>query len=466
MVFASIEFLTLFLPLFLLLYLVVPAAGRNVVLLLASWLFYGWWNPVYLLLLWSVTLVGYSFGRLIAQTKNEQRKQHLLVLGVVLNLGCLAWFKYANLAVSTLNWALFRAHATTVSWVDIALPIGLSFYVLHSVSYLIDVRRGSIQPERNFVSYGIYITMFTQLVAGPIIRYRSISQELVHRQLSFEGFSLGARRFMLGFAAKVLVADSLAPLVDTAFSLPQPSLMDAWLGSLAYALQLFFDFSGYSAMAIGLAQMMGFSFPENFNRPYLACSVQEFWRRWHISLSNWLRDYLYIALGGSRKGPLRTHLNLLLTMSIGGLWHGASWTFVAWGALHGVALAVERVFGPSLLQRSKALSYIWTMGIVLLGWTLFRAGDWQTAQTMLAGQFGLNGTGLSDTLALALRPAVQLWLAIGLLIIAWPVLPGTERLALSRPARWVGWLGPSLVFVYAYSVLVSNRTVPFLYFQF
>jgi alginate O-acetyltransferase complex protein AlgI len=466
MVFTSIEFLTLFLPLFFVTYLVVPVSGRNLVLLLASWVFYGWWKPVFLFLLWGVTLLGFVFGHAIESAETDDRKHRLLIWGAVLNLACLGWFKYANLVVATTNAGFALLNAGQIPWDPIVLPIGLSFYILHSISYLFDIRRGIVKPERNLVAFGVYIAMFSQLVAGPIIRYRWVDKELAWRRLDFAGFSAGARRFMIGFAMKVLIADSLAPFVDAAFKLHRPSLVDAWLGSAAYAIQLYFDFAGYSAMAIGLGLMLGFHFPENFDNPYLATSIQDFWRRWHISLSSWLRDYLYVPLGGNRKGRARTYLNLLATMAIGGLWHGASWTFVAWGLLHGGALAAERLLAGRGVRLSAVLAYPSTMAIVLIAWTLFRSNDWATAETILLGQFGFHGVGLSDSLAVVVHPAIALWFFAGLTVIWWPVLAARLPSRMSALPRW--WLAawPVLVFAYALAVLLGHQTVPFLYFQF
>ena len=466
MVFASVEFLTLFLPLFFIAYLVAPGRSRNLVLLLASWIFYGWWKPVFLLLLWGVTVVAFAFGRAIEASPTDQGKQRLLAWGAAVNLALLAWFKYANLAVGTANDGLSLLDAGHMAWDPVILPIGLSFYILHAISYLYDIRRGVVKAEPSLIAFGVYIAMFSQLVAGPVIRYRWVDKELASRRLDFRGFSAGARRFMTGFAMKVLIADSLAPLVNTAFTLARPSLADAWLGTGTYALQLYFDFAGYSAMAIGLGLMLGFHFPENFNNPYLSTSIQEFWRRWHISLSGWLRDYLYIALGGNRAGSARTYVNLILTMAIGGLWHGAAWTFVAWGLLHGLALAVERLAVNRGIRLPSVLSYPLTMAVVLIAWTLFRASSWSAAQAMLMGQFGLHEIGLSAQLSLALHPVVLLWLCLGLAIVWWPALearlPGG---GLALP-RWWRALWPVATFIYALAVLEGHETVPFLYFQF
>jgi alginate O-acetyltransferase complex protein AlgI len=466
MVFASIEFLTLFLPLFFVAYLLTPTSGRNLVLLLASWVFYGWWKPIFLLLLWGVTIVGYVCGKAIEAAETEAHKRRLLIIGVLINLACLGWFKYANLLIGTTNGGLALLNAGQIPWDPIILPIGLSFYILHALSYLIDIWRRIVKAEPSFIAFGVYIAMFSQLVAGPVIRYRWVDKELAKRSLDFSGFSAGARRFMIGFAMKVLIADSLAPLVDATFTLNQPSLADAWLGSSAYALQLYFDFAGYSAMAIGLGLMIGFHFPENFDNPYLSTSIQEFWRRWHISLSSWLRDYLYIPLGGNRIGTLRTYFNLIATMAIGGLWHGASWTFVAWGLLHGLALAVERLSGNRVANLPTVLAYPLTMGVVLISWTLFRANDWATAETMLLGQFGLQGIGLSDQLHVAIHPVIALWFMVGLAAVWWPAIAARLPNPLTTPPHVWRMLWPVLAFLYALAVLEGHETVPFLYFQF
>lgn len=466
MVFASVEFLTLFLPLFFIAYLATPGSGRNLVLLLASWIFYAWWKPIFLLLLIGVTLVGFVFGRLIEDARDDAGKQRLLAWGAIANLLLLGWFKYANLLVGTTNWGLDLLNAGQIAWDPIILPIGLSFYILHAISYLYDIRRGVVKAEPSLIAFGVYIAMFSQLVAGPVIRYRWVDKELAKRKLDFSGFANGARRFMIGFAMKVLIADSLAPLVDVGFALERPSLADAWLASSAYALQLYFDFAGYSAMAIGLGLMLGFHFPENFNLPYLSTSIQEFWRRWHISLSGWLRDYLYIPLGGNRQGPVRTYVNLILTMAIGGLWHGAAWTFVAWGLVHGFALAIERYVTGRGFSLPTFLAYPLTMAVVLVAWTLFRANTWDVAETMLLGQFGFQGVPLSAQLELAMTPVVSLWLVLGLAVIWWPALEARLPGGRVPLPRWWLALWPSVVFLYALAVLKGHETVPFLYFQF
>ena len=391
MVFASVEFLTLFLPLFLIAYALAPARSRNLVLLLASWLFYGWWKPSFLVLLIGVTVFSFYTGFAIAAARTDGEKQRRLALGATGNLLVLGWFKYANLAVGTANDALHLFQLGGIPWDGVILPIGLSFYILQAISYLYDIRRGIIAPERDFIAFAVYKAFFTQLVAGPIIRYAWVDKELARRDLRFANFARGSQRFMQGFAMKVLIADSLGGLVDLIFSLPAPMLGDAWLGSLAYTLQLYFDFAGYSAMAIGLALILGFHFPENFNNPYLAVSIQDFWRRWHISLSGWLRDYLYVALGGNRRGRARTYANLILTMAIGGLWHGAAWTFMAWGLVHGIALAVERAGRQRGIVLPRPMAWLLTLAVVMLAWTLFRSSSWQMAETMLLGQIGWFG---------------------------------------------------------------------------
>ncbi|SEJ75319.1 MULTISPECIES: MBOAT family protein [unclassified Variovorax] len=467
MVFASLEFLAVFLPAFLLLYALTPARAKNTLLLLSSWLFYGWWSPLFLLLFIALTALAWVGGLLVERA--QQRRKAVLVALIALNLGVLAWFKYANIVVETFSAAIVHAGAMPLAWQRIALPIGLSFTVLQAISYFVDIYRGRFPAERRPIDFATYLAMFGHLVAGPIIRYDWIRQRLAHRSMRWSGFARGARRFMIGMAMKVLVADTLAPVVDQVFASAEPSFIDAWLGCLAYTLQLFFDFAGYSAMAIGIGAMLGFRFPENFNAPYLARNVAEFWRRWHISLSSWLRDYLYVPLGGSRQGNGRTVTNLMLTMGIGGLWHGAdSWNFLYWGLAHGAALSVVHLWrqrGPYLPSLPSPVAHAATLLFVMLGWTLFRSPDLATAGRMLGGQFGLQGLGLGAALSNMLRVPVLLAYALG---IAWVIAPAV--VARRRHAGAAFALAASLLpiagFVLAMALVASRGTVPFLYFQF
>ncbi|WP_420224950.1 MBOAT family O-acyltransferase [Pigmentiphaga litoralis] len=468
MVFASLEFLTLFLPAFLVVYALSPARWRNAVLLVASWWFYGWWSPMLLVLFIALTLVGWVGGLAIAHTRNDRQRMGTLIVFVALNLGILCWFKYANIVVETFHSLRLGYGALPPEWERVVLPIGLSFIVLQSLSYLIDVQRRDVDADRSFIQFGAYQAMFVHLIAGPIIRYAWVRKELRSRTVDWAQFGTGARRFMIGMSMKVLVADTLAPLVDLAFALPTPSLADAWLGCLAYGLQLFFDFAGYSAMAIGLGLMLGFHFPENFNRPYLARSIQDFWRRWHLSLSTWLRDYLYIPLGGNRLGALRTYVNLLLTMSIAGLWHGGdNWNFLLWGIAHGLALAGARLWKDAHLPAVPALlSRALTLAFVMLAWTLFRAHDFDAALAMYRGQFGMNGVGLTSGLAFATRPAHVLAIALGILCV---IAPAQTRLRHRVPPRVLAFLDaawPVSGFVLSFGLITSRGAVPFLYFQF
>ncbi len=465
MIFSSVEFLALFLPLFFVAYLATPASARNVTLCLGSWAFYAWWKPMFLPLIVGITFVAWALGGAIERAR-EDGKPPLLTIGVIAILCCLGWFKYANLLVATLDQALAKFAAGPVPWTDIILPIALSFTVLQSISYLIDVRRGVVTAEPSFIAFSAYLDMFPHLISGPIIRYSWVDKDLVQRRLTIEGLADGARRFMLGFAMKVLIADSLAPIVDKIFTLPHPTLVDSWLGNVGFALQIYYDFAGYSAMAIGLGRMLGFHYPENFNNPYLAVTIQDFWRRWHISLSTWLRDYLYIPLGGNRKGLVRTYINLMLTMAIGGLWHGASWSFLLWGVLHGAALAIARAWNARRLPMSQTLSYVLTLAVVLFAWTPFRATSWNGTVAMLAGQVGLNGIGISDAVAVALRPVEVVWLGIGIAVVIWPAVRAQLLPRLVWRSEWWSAVWPTALFLYAIAVMMGHQTVPFLYFQF
>jgi len=471
MVFASLEFLTLFLPLFMLVYALSPARGRNVVLLLGSWLFYGWLSPLFLLLHVVLTVIAWAGGLLVDRSREDGRgRVRLLAALIVFNTLVLCWYKYANILAATYSELITHYGYLPLEWQRVALPAGLSFIVLQAISYLVDVHRHTVPVERSLVNFATYISMFGHSIAGPIIRYDWVRRELNQRYFNWQNFSLGARRFMIGLCMKVLVADTLSPLVDIAFHLENPSFLDAWLGCLAYSLQLFFDFAGYSAMAIGLGLMLGFHFPENFNRPYLASSIQDFWRRWHLSLSSWLRDYLYIALGGNRFGTWNTYRNLFLTMAIAGLWHGGdSWNYLLWGAAHGVALCTDRAWSRSSLPAiPKALSHSLTLLFVCLAWTLFRAPDFATAASMYAGQFGLHGFALGGALAASVRPVHALAAALGVFCVIAPLyqVRVEQRFGHSALYAVLAALWPVAGFLLAFSLIASRDAVPFLYFQF
>jgi len=468
MVFASLEFLLLFFPLFLIAYAITPKALRNGTLLAGSWIFYGWWSPPYLSMLVGLTALTWAGGLAIAATASQRGRKAELVLLIVALAGILGWFKYANIVVETANTARGWSGALPLAWQKVVLPIGLSFIVLQAISYLVDVYRGTVDAQRSFVAFAAYKAMFGQLIAGPIIRYDWVKKEIGNRRFGWDGFGAGARRFMVGISMKVLIADTLAPVADLAFSQLQPGFVDAWIGCAAYTLQLFFDFAGYSAMAIGIALMLGFHFPENFNHPYLARSIQDFWRRWHLSLSSWIRDYLYIPLGGNRAGPVRTYVNLLLTMAIAGLWHGGdSWNYLLWGIAHGLALCCARAYSADGRRMAAVPARVLTLLFVMLAWTLFRAHDFDGALRMFAGQFGLNGGfGLGDALTAGLRRSHLLAFALGIACVVWPaVVPHISRRAGPQLSA-IGGLWPIPAFLLSFALIASRGAVPFLYFQF
>lgn len=461
MVFSSNIFLFAFLPLFLVCYYLTPWRAKSALILTFSWAFYAWWRPDFLALLVGVTAVSYAFALAIGASADPVQRRRLLSLGVTLNLLALGYFKYANFGIESFNAALGALGFKTVEFSHVLLPIGLSFYIFHAISYLIDIYRREAAPARNFVDFAAFIALFPHLVAGPVLRYHLLAEQFRSRVHSFERFSRGCVVFMVGFCKKVLIADSVAPLVEAAFSASAPTLADAWLGAGAYTIQLFFDFSGYTDMAIGLALMIGFVFPENFNDPYISKSITEFWKRWHMSLSNWLREYLYISLGGNRKGPLRTYINLFLTMLLGGLWHGANWTFVLWGAWHGGILMLERYWeqrwGKSRLP--AWLRVVKTMLLVIIGWVLFRATNFAGATRMFEGMLGFNGFGFSPGVEWQVTPdRLMILLLGGVLVYAMPWLKrqGGARL------RYL--LLP--LFLWAVATLSAQSFTPFLYFQF
>lgn len=399
MVFSSITFLIYFLPITLLLVFGVRVFGskgnygvQNFVLLIMSLLFYSWGEPVYVLLMIGSIMLNYLFGKAIGGSINPDKRKALLILSLVFNLSSLAVFKYSGMLTNFLN--LIIPYSNSLLPVpEVRLPIGISFFTFQAMSYLFDVYKGEVPVQKKVLNLALYISFFPQLIAGPIVRYHDINEQLEQRTIDKHGVYYGLKRFIIGLAKKVLIANVVAQAADEIFAMGanELSMPLAWLGIICYTLQIYFDFSGYSDMAIGLGRIFGFKFLENFNFPYIAKNIQDFWRRWHISLSSWFRDYLYIPLGGNRKGKVRTYLNLLVVFFLCGLWHGASWTFVAWGLYHGLFLTLERFFAGKKTARIPVFfNYVYTILVVMVGWVLFRAEDFSASLMYLKAMAGFG----------------------------------------------------------------------------
>ena len=477
MVFSSSIFLSLFLPLFLTLYYLTPPSWRSRVILIGSYTFYAWWRVDFVVLFAGVTYFAYWVSLRMEATESVAIKQRWLAFGVTANLLTLGYFKYFDFGVRSLNAAMVQAGFAPFEVWAVILPIGISFYIFHTISYLIDIYRKDAPVPASFWDFAAFVALFPHLVAGPVLRYKNLAEQFASRTHTWEKFNEGAIRFAVGFCKKVLIADSIAPVADIAFTHPDPTFMESWLGVLAYTAQLYFDFSGYSDMAIGLALMMGFRFLENFRHPYISRSITEFWRRWHISLSNWLRDYLYIPLGGNRKGRRRTYINLFLTMLLGGLWHGANWTFILWGAWHGGWLAIERWIAEkrglqgAVSPYPRMIAMPLTLLLAMIGWVLFRAPDMEAARQVYRGMLGLHGFALSDTVAWQITP-----FQLAMLVIAWGVIYiaplAQKRLGGDESQAWAGRMALPLqlalggLFVIGISKMIAQSFSPFLYFQF
>lgn len=465
MVFSSAIFVFGFLPLFLGVYYLVPKQARSLVILLGSYAFYGWWRLDYLALIFGMSLVSFMAARIAVSGFGPVVRLWAVRLGVAFDLAVLVYFKYTMFlfgGLQDLSHALGGADITVPA---IILPIGISFHTFQSISYIIDVARRDAPPARNLVDFLAFGALFPQLIAGPVLRYKDLAEQFTQRQHSAEIFLRGVGRFAQGLAMKLLIADTVAPLADRIFALSAPTGGEAWLGAVAYAIQLFFDFAGYSAMAIGLGLMIGFRFIENFDAPYISQSITEFWRRWHISLSCWLRDYLYVPLGGNRKGRVRTYINLLLTMVLGGLWHGANWTFIVWGAWHGGWLALERALGGTAQTPiwGRVLGWPVTMTVVLLGWVVFRAETLTQAIGLYAGMIGWNGWSISDVVAWQIQPTEITALIVGCALSLWA--PHIRPWALHAPQS-LRVAGQTALLGLTCLALVAQSHSPFLYFQF
>jgi len=393
MLFSSPIFLYLFLPLTLLLTYLSPKKIQNYTLLAASLIFYGWGGASFLMLLLTSVSINYFSGLLVHYSKNSHQRKIFLSIGVLLNILLLVYFKYTNFIVFNLN----NFGITSLSIAKIILPIGISFFTFQAMSYLIDVYRDNSHVQKNFAKLTLYVSLFPQLIAGPIVRYKDVADQIDYRSLKIDKFSSGIRRFVLGLMRKVLIANPMALIADQAFNTSTDSLSFyfAWLGIIAYSIQIYYDFAGYSDMAIGLGRMFGFEFLENFNFPYIAKSIKDFWHRWHISLSTWFRDYLYIPLGGSRLGHFRTYLNLIIVFFLTGLWHGAAWNFVVWGLIHGFFLIIERLgFDKILKKLPLIIQHFYTLFVVIFAWVFFRANDYYHAIDYIKVMFGINNCDL------------------------------------------------------------------------
>lgn len=466
MLFNSYEFIFLLLPVVLAgYYLLLPRRGRHGWLALASYVFYGWWDYRFCGLLLLTTTIDYIAGGRIAAARAPASQKRWLTVAVSADLAILFFFKYYDLGAQTVNALTQWLGATSggVPLLHLVLPVGISFYTFQAMSYTIDIYRGQARPARSFIDFACYVSLFPQLVAGPIVRYRELDDQLRQRSHTWAKAGAGITLFVLGLSKKVLLADAVAPMADWGFSQGVLGWAGAWSSLLAYTLQIYFDFSGYSDMAVGLGLLLGFQFPQNFNSPYKSLSITDFWRRWHISLSSWLRDYLYLPLGGNRRGRLRTYVNLFLTMLLGGLWHGASWTFVLWGAYHGTLLALERMSGKRSFawRLPRPVQMVFTFVLVMVGWVLFRSPTLAGVVRMAKGLVGAHGWGATYPLAgTGALNWTALIICLGLVFAArntWEI-------------RWRSsiWLVTALLalFVLCVATFLVNTSSPFLYFQF
>ena len=479
MVFSSLVFLFYFLPVVLALYYIALKAGRrpaHLVLTLVSYVFYGWTNPAFVFLMFGSTIVDYVCGRVIAEkgdctpgaTRTRAQKT-AVVISIITNLSLLGFFKYFNFGMDSWN-ALMTGMgldgATYENFLRITLPLGISFYTFQSMSYTIDVYRGDADAIRNPLDFTCYVAMFPQLVAGPIIRFQEVADQLRERSHTVAKFARGIAFFMMGMSKKILLADPCGKVADECFGAGSLHVLEAWTGIVAYAFQIYFDFSAYSDMAIGLGLMFGFVFPKNFDSPYHSRSITEFWRRWHLSLSTWLRDYLYIPLGGNRINPSRTYINLALVMLLGGLWHGASWNFVIWGAIHGGMLAFERLMGKQSwygrLPKPAAIAI--TFIIVCIAWVFFRAPTLSDSVSYLLSMFGMAETteaaGLVGGLIYTPYHVFTILLAG---IIAWR---GQQSWDFTRNLTWPKVATITACFIVAIIMLAATSFHPFIYFIF
>ena len=459
MLFSGLTFLYYFLPAVLIAYFLVPDGWKNGVLLFFSLFFYAWGEPKLALLMVVTILVFYLCGLAIGRANGQAARKRWMIVSVTIGLGLLGLFKYADFFIGSVN----AVTGLSLPLLRLVLPIGISFYTFQCISYTVDVYRGDAAAQKNLISFGCYVSLFPQLIAGPIVRYTDVARELEGRSHSMEAFTLGLRRFLFGLGKKVLLANQFGALTTLYRQSTQPSVLYCWLYALAFALQIYFDFSCYSDMAIGLGQIFGFRFPENFNYPYLSRSITEFWRRWHMTLGGWFRDYVYIPLGGNRVTRPRWFLNILAVWMLTGLWHGASWNFVLWGLVFAVFLLLEKGI-PGLRRLPKGLSNAYVMLVVVLSFVLFNASNLSQAGQDLSGMLGLSGLPLVTAESLYQLKSFAVLFLLGILgATHWPKKWGE---AMAQKAPWLDTAAMLALLLVCTAYLVDGSFNPFLYFRF
>lgn len=463
MLFSSLTFLFCFFPLVVLIYFMLRPALQNYFLLLASLFFYAWGEPKYLLIMLSVIAINYFAG--ISINYYAQHKKFILALSILLNLAILGFFKYTDFLIENIN-LIFKSNFPLL---HIALPIGISFYIFQSMSYTIDVFKGTVQAQKNVFKFALYVSLFPQLIAGPIVKYRDIANEIDNRNIALQDVVDGLKRFIVGLSKKVILANTMGELADNIYAAGTNNITAdiAWLGAIAYSLQIFFDFSGYSDMAIGIGRIFGFKFLENFNYPYIADSITDFWRRWHISLSSWFREYLYIPLGGNRVSPFRRNLNLFIVFFATGLWHGASWNFIIWGLWHGFFLIIEKYFLKNSSNKTifqKIISHSYVILVFVIGWVFFRADNLTIALNYLKVMFGLTAPAIIPfTLEYYLTQKIIIIGTIALLLCYDWKSPNFTKAQWLEPLK----MGYSVILLLiSITFIAAAGYNPFIYFRF
>ncbi|CEJ73507.1 alginate O-acetylation protein [[Clostridium] sordellii] len=468
MVFSSLVFLFVFLPGIIFLYYISKDNYKNYLILVASLFFYAWGEPIYIVIMLISIVVNFIFGKKVCKDNDKNNRNIWLFMSIMFNISMLGIFKYTGFFIENIN----RMFGNNITNPGIALPLGISFFTFQAMSYVIDVYRDDAKVQKNLLHLALYISLFPQLVAGPIVRYQTVADQIENRKHTVQKFENGVSRFIIGLSKKVLLSNSLGMLADSVFNtqISELTVLSAWLGIIAYSLQIFFDFSGYSDMAIGLGNMFGFEFLENFNYPYISKSASEFWRRWHISLGSWFKDYIYIPLGGSKKGKLRNYINLFIVWFLTGFWHGASWTFIAWGLYFGILIAIEKAFLGKILDKIyPPISHLYLVLVVMIGWIFFRSNSFNYAFNYIKLLFGLDNNLLYNNLTIMYLNDYGYILILSV-IFSIPIIPILKNKLHEFKETHAYYIIKSIVFMSMFGAtvieLVNSTYNPFLYFRF